>query len=134
MIRELTDEQADALADAIIIQAVQDFRDAKILKKYANGLEKSVGQFLNSEWAGTLGRGADLEKIHQRLKTEAPKDADLKKIFQSIQNCFEKSFKHIMIAEDDKICIILGANPVTVRDHKDKILNLLEDLQKHGYS
>ena len=129
-IKLYSDQEAERLADAIILQAVKDYRDNKLLKKYAEGSIKSLGRFFNSEYAELLGRGADLREIHSQLKAEPVKDEELREVYERLDGVFERDLHHLTIAKRGKLIMIVGANVSSVETHKQAIIDMIEAVNK----
>ena len=122
--------EAGTLADAIIIQAIEDYRKWKKLKKWLDQNIRELGRFFNSKWAETLARNLDIQEVYMRLKKEPVEDEELKELYKKLDKVFLRDNKNIVVAKNGKLIMIIGVGKENIERHKVKILNMIEDVNK----
>lgn len=129
-IKFYSDHEAEMLADAMIIQAVKDYRDWKKQKKWLEQDMQSLGSFFNSKWAETVARDLDIKEVYMRLKKEPIYDEDIKEIYKKLDGVFWRDNKNIAVAKNGKLIMIIGVGQESIDRHKIQILNMIEDVNK----
>lgn len=129
-IKVFSGHEAGMLADAIIIQAIKDYRKWKKLKKWLEQNIRELGRFFNSKWAETLARDLDIREVYMRLKKEPVEDEELKELYKKLDKVFLRDNENIVVAKNGKLIMIIGVGKENIERHRVKILNMIEDVNK----